>query len=179
MVTAEQRCGHLESHRQPSFTNPPSTPLSSPHLEGIVPRAKESPVGTPLNERDRAAADDWIRNNMPDPAECSFEDTEEAGSTDSYFFLRYRDSATVVYKVAVYHDEGSQEEPDEQRWLVEPKAYGSRSRPSLHLERVAAEAISTRRTHCLQIQEINGRDWRFQARRLETGIKDRRLPGVC
>ncbi len=57
---------------------------------------------------------------MPDPAEYSFEDTEEAGSTESYFFLRYRDSATVVYKVAVkdgkvssvlqevYHGEGNQ-----------------------------------------------------------------------
>ncbi len=44
---------------------------------------------------------------MPDPAEFSFEDNEEAGSTESYFFLRYR------------------------------------SRPSLHLERVAGEAIST------------------------------------
>ncbi len=54
-----------------------------------------------MNERDREAADDWIRDNMPDPAEYSFEDTEEAGSTESYFFPRYRDSATVVYKVAV------------------------------------------------------------------------------
>ena len=54
-----------------------------------------------MNEKDREAADDWIRDNMPDPAECSFEDTEEAGSTESYFFLRYRDSATVVYRIAV------------------------------------------------------------------------------
>ena len=46
-------------------------------------------------------------------------------------FLRYLDSVTVVYKVAVedgkvtsvrlevYHGEGSREEPDEQRWLVQ------------------------------------------------------------
>ncbi len=84
-------------------------------------------------------------------------------------FLRLRDSATVVYKVAVkdgkvYHGESSQEEPDEQRWLVKPKAYGSRSRPSLHLERVAGE-----RTVFRLERGINGRDWRFQARRLETG----------
>ena len=76
-----------------------------------------------MNEKDRNAADDWIRDHMPDPAEYSF---EEAGTTESYFFLRYRDSATVVYKVAVtdrkvtsvrlevYHGESSQEEPDEQ-----------------------------------------------------------------
>ncbi len=77
-----------------------------------------------MNEKDCNAADDWIRDNMPDPAEYSFEDTEETGTTESYFFLRYRDSATVVYKVAVtdrkvtsvglevYHGESSQEEPD-------------------------------------------------------------------
>ena len=74
-----------------------------------------------MNERDRAAADDWIREHMPDPAEYSFEDTEEAGVTESYFLLRHRDSATVVYRVAVkdgtvtsvkqevYHGESRQE----------------------------------------------------------------------
>ncbi len=89
-----------------------------------------------MNEKDRNAADDWIRDNMPDPAEYSFEDSEEAGSTESYFFLRHKDSATVVFKVAVkdgkvssvlqevYHGEGSQEEPDEQRWLVKRMARG-------------------------------------------------------
>ncbi len=56
---------------------------------------------SPLNERDRKAADEWIREHLPDPDEYSLEDTEEAGSTESYFFLRYRDSATVVHKVAV------------------------------------------------------------------------------
>ena len=56
---------------------------------------------SPLNERDRKAADEWIREHLPDPDECSLEDSEEAGSTESYFFLRLRDSATVVYKVAV------------------------------------------------------------------------------
>ena len=42
-----------------------------------------------------------MREHMPDSDEYSLEDSEEAGSTESYFFLRYRDSATVVYKVAV------------------------------------------------------------------------------
>ena len=85
-----------------------------------------------MNEKDRNAADDWIRDKMPDPADCSLEDNEEQGDTQSYFFLRLRDSATVVYKVAVkdgivtsvlqevYHGEGNQEEPDEQRWFVKP-----------------------------------------------------------
>ncbi len=80
-----------------------------------------------MNERDRAAADDWMRDHLPDPDECSLDDNEEEGDTQSYFFLRCHDSATVVYKVAVkdgevisvrlevYHGEGSQEEPDEQR----------------------------------------------------------------
>ncbi len=54
-----------------------------------------------MNERDREAADDWMRDHLPDPDECSLEDNEEEGSTQSYFFLRYRDSATVVYKVSV------------------------------------------------------------------------------
>ncbi len=75
-----------------------------------------------MNERDRAAADDWMRDHLPDqdeyelqdseeldcirdhhpdPDEFELQDSEEAGSTESYFFLRLRDSATVVYKVAV------------------------------------------------------------------------------
>ena len=80
-----------------------------------------------MHERDRAAADDWMRGHLPDPEEHSFEDSEETGGTGSYFFLRYRDSATVVYKVAVedgnvvsvrlevFYGESHQEEPDEQR----------------------------------------------------------------
>jgi len=86
-----------------------------------------------LNEKDRNAADDWIRDNMPDPDEYSLEDNEEEGDTQSYFFLRYRDSATIVYKVAVkdgkvssvlqefYYGEGSQEKSDERKWLVKPE----------------------------------------------------------
>ncbi len=86
-----------------------------------------------MNERDREATDDWMRAHLPDAAEYSLEDSEEAGSTECYFFLRLRDSATVVYKVAVkdgkvtsvlqeiYHGEGSQEEPDERQWLVKPE----------------------------------------------------------
>ena len=42
-----------------------------------------------------------MRDHPPEPDECSLEDNEEEGSTQSYFFLRYRDSATVVYKVSV------------------------------------------------------------------------------
>ncbi len=86
-----------------------------------------------MNEKDRNAADDWMRSHLPDPDEYSLEDGEEAGRTESYFFLRHRDSATVVYKVAVkdgkvtsvlqevYHGEGSQEEPDERKWLIKPE----------------------------------------------------------
>ena len=86
-----------------------------------------------MEERNRVAADDWMRDHLPDAAECSLEDNEEQGGTQSYFFLRHRDSATVVYKVAVfdgkvtsvlqevYHGEGSQEEPDERQWLVKPE----------------------------------------------------------
>ncbi len=54
-----------------------------------------------MNERDKAAADDWMRGHLPDPDECSLEDSEEVGSTECYFFLRLCDSATVVYKVVV------------------------------------------------------------------------------
>ena len=136
--------------------NPATTPLSSPIFQGIVPRAKESPGGIYSNEKDREAADDWIRDNMPDPDQCSLEDSEEAGSTESYFFLRHSDSATVVYKVAV--KDGRRGERSQ--------AYGARSRPS---ERVAGEATVFRPE-----RGINGRDWRFQARRRETGIRDRR-----
>jgi hypothetical protein len=87
----------------------------------------------PLNEQDRAAADDWMRDHLPDPDEFELHDSEEAGSTESYFFLRHRDSASVVYKVAVqdgivtsvlqeiYYGESSQEEPDERKWLIEPE----------------------------------------------------------
>ena len=54
-----------------------------------------------MNEKDREAADNWMRDHLPDPDDYSLEDNEEGGSTESYFFLRLRDSATVVYKVAV------------------------------------------------------------------------------
>ena len=49
-----------------------------------------------MNDRDTGAADDWIRDHMPDPDHFSFEDNEEE-DTQKYFFLRYRDSATVVW----------------------------------------------------------------------------------
>ncbi len=81
-------------------------------------------------ERDREAADDWIRYHLPDLHGYSLEDSEEEGDTQKHFFLRFRDSATVVYRVAaksdkvtsvlqeVYHGEG---QPGEQRRLLEPK----------------------------------------------------------
>ncbi len=56
-----------------------------------------------MNERNRNTADDWMRDHLPDPDEYSLEENEEAGDTQNYFFLRYRDSATVVYQVAVTH----------------------------------------------------------------------------
>ena len=43
-----------------------------------------------MNERDRNAADDWMRGHLPDPDD-----------TQKYFFLRHGDSATVVYELAV------------------------------------------------------------------------------
>ena len=72
-------------------------------LDIVRARREESTENSPspLNERDRKAADEWIREHLPDPDEYSLEDTEEAGSTESYFFLRNLDSATIVYKVAV------------------------------------------------------------------------------
>ncbi len=71
-------------------------------LDIVRARREESTENSPSpwNERDRAA-DDWMRHHLPDPDEYSLEDSEEAGSTESYFFLRLRDSATVVYRVAV------------------------------------------------------------------------------
>ena len=54
-----------------------------------------------MNERDKETADDWMREHIPGPDEYSLEDDKEEGNTQKYFFLRYRDSATVVYKVAV------------------------------------------------------------------------------
>ena len=69
---------------------------------------------------------------MPDFDQYSFEDNEEEGDTQKYFFLRYRDAASVVYLVAVkdgkvtsikkevYHAEGSHEEPDEEEWIGKP-----------------------------------------------------------
>ena len=44
-----------------------------------------------MNERDRAAADDWMRDNMPNHGEYSHEDIEADGDTQQYFFLRLRE----------------------------------------------------------------------------------------
>ena len=45
-----------------------------------------------MDERDTEAADDWMREHMPDPDHFSFEDNEEEGDTQKYFFLRHRDT---------------------------------------------------------------------------------------
>ena len=37
-----------------------------------------------------------MREHMPDSDEYSLEDSEEAGSTESYFFLRYRNPHPLV-----------------------------------------------------------------------------------
>ena len=42
-----------------------------------------------------------MRDHLPNPDEYSLEDSEEEGGLQNYFFLRHRDSATVVYNVAV------------------------------------------------------------------------------
>ena len=90
-----------------------------------------------MNERDRDAADDWMRDHLLDPDEYSLEDNEERRYEQLYFFLRYSDSATVVYRVAVkdgkvksvkmevYEDEYDAESPKEERWIVKPQG-GSR-----------------------------------------------------
>ncbi|MBI4586227.1 MAG: hypothetical protein HY717_19625 [Planctomycetes bacterium] len=95
-----------------------------------------------MKERDRDAADDWMRDHMPDPDKYSLEDNEERRSSNEqrYFFLRYSDSATVVYRVAVkvgkvksvkmevYDDEYDAENPKEERWIVRPKGRGRRTK---------------------------------------------------
>ena len=92
-----------------------------------------------MNERDRDAADDWMRDHLPDPDEYSLEDNEERRSEQRYFFLRYSDSAMVVYRVRVkggrvvsvkqevYADEVFEGKAKEERWIVRPE---SRSRGS-------------------------------------------------
>ena len=89
-----------------------------------------------MNDKDLEIADDWMREHMPDPDDFSFEDAEGEGNTEKYFFLRYRDSATIVYLVTVeegqlisvkkevYYAEGSQEGPDEEEWIVKPEGQG-------------------------------------------------------
>ena len=97
-----------------------------------------------MKERDRDAADDWMRDHLPDPDDFSLEDNEERRSSNEqlYFFLRYSDSATVVYRVAVkdgkvrsvkmevYEDEYDAENPKEERWIVKPqgRSRGSKER---------------------------------------------------
>jgi hypothetical protein len=107
---------------------------------GSFPGEQRAPKGSPMNEQDTEAADDWMREHLPDPDEFSLEDNEEEGDTQKYFFLRYCDSATVVYLVAVndgkvrsvkqevYYAEGKQEGPGEERWIVKPRRKGGHRR---------------------------------------------------
>ncbi|MBN1459423.1 MAG: hypothetical protein JXA57_07790 [Armatimonadetes bacterium] len=86
-----------------------------------------------MNDRDRDAADDWIRDHMPDPDQFSLEDNEERRDEQLYYFLRYRDSAMVVYRIKVkggmvvsvkkevYIDEVFEGNPQEERWIVKPQ----------------------------------------------------------
>jgi hypothetical protein len=92
----------LDPHTVPPiYKNPTADPLSARDFQGIVLRADEALEDAEMNERDTEAADDWIREHMPDPDQFSLEDNEEEGHTQKYFFLRYRDSATVVQPLTV------------------------------------------------------------------------------
>ena len=46
-----------------------------------------------MNDRDRDAAGDWMRERMPSEDEFSLEDNDERGCEQRYYFLRGRDSA--------------------------------------------------------------------------------------
>jgi len=85
-----------------------------------------------MTDRDRKAADYWMRDHLPDPDHFSLEDNEEEGDTQKYFFLRYRDSAMVVYLVAIKNGnvksvkkeayrEFDDEKPEAEEWIVMPK----------------------------------------------------------
>jgi len=54
-----------------------------------------------MKDRDRDAADDWMRDHMPSEDECSLEDNDERGCEQRYYFLRGRDSAMVVFRIRV------------------------------------------------------------------------------
>ncbi len=41
-----------------------------------------------MNERDRDAADDWMRDHMPDPDEFSLEDNEERSNVAKFVMWR-------------------------------------------------------------------------------------------
>jgi hypothetical protein len=87
-----------------------------------------------MNDRDRDAADAWMLDHLLDPDKFSLEDNEERRDEQRYSFLRYRDSAMVVYRVKVkggtvvsvkkevYVDEDIQGTPEEERWIVKRQA---------------------------------------------------------
>ena len=86
-----------------------------------------------MKDRDRDAADDWMRDHMPDPDQFSLEDNDERGCEQRYYFLRGRDSAMVVFRIRVkggrvvsvieevFIDEDVEGEPTEERWIVRPE----------------------------------------------------------
>ena len=102
-----------------------------------------------MNDRDRDAADDWMRDHMPSEDEFSLEDNDERGCEERFYFLRSRDSSMVVYRIRVkggcvvsvkqevFIDEDVFEgNPQEERWIVRPEgekepSQGSSRRPSL------------------------------------------------
>ena len=95
-----------------------------------------------MNERDRDAADDWMRDHLPDPDVYSLEDNEERRFEQLYFFLRYRDGAMVLYRVRVkcgrvvsvkqevYTAEVFEGKAKEECWIVRPKGRSRRAKGS-------------------------------------------------
>ena len=94
-----------------------------------------------MNDRDRDAADDWMREHMPDPDQFSLEDNDERGCELRYYFLRNRDSAMVVFRIRVkggrvvsvreevFVDEDIFEgSPQEERWIVRPEGGKGRAK---------------------------------------------------
>ena len=94
-----------------------------------------------MKDRDRDAADDWMREHMPSEEECSLEDNDERGCEQRFYFLRGRDNAMVVYRIRVkggrvvsvkqevFIDEDVFEgRPQEERWIVRPEGGKSRAK---------------------------------------------------
>ena len=84
-----------------------------------------------MNEKEREAADDWLRGHLPEPEECSLEDDKEDGDTLSYFFLRYRDSALLpadMFSALARHLHGDWDDVDDEDWEANEVALVERAR---------------------------------------------------